>query len=142
MNMRSQKKIQSSCLHPITDLGSPNKVAPVQRAHLKAVGEFDPIKRQERQCCSSHLFCLCRRLMENSDPNCTACPSDYVPRPTPQNRRRCILPETSAELTGVSCGSDTGLGSVWEANLRMPGEHLLTLGSGTLFSISGYGFCK
>lgn len=31
-----------------------------------------------------------------------------------------MLPETELELEGVPCGDDTGLGSVWEANLRMP----------------------
>jgi arylsulfatase A-like enzyme len=31
-----------------------------------------------------------------------------------------VLPETELELEGVPCGDDTGLGSVWEANLRMP----------------------
>jgi arylsulfatase A-like enzyme len=57
---------------------------------------------------------------ENSDESCTACPHDYVPAPTETSPRRCILQGTQFELIGVPCGEDTGLGSVWEANLRMP----------------------
>ena len=54
------------------------------------------------------------------DLTCTACPHDYVPDPSPDRPRRCVLPGTSFELEGVHCGADTGLGSLWEANLRMP----------------------
>ena len=43
-----------------------------------------------------------------------------MPEPTDEDPRRCVLPSTDLFLTGVSCGEDTGLGSVWEANLRMP----------------------
>ena len=57
---------------------------------------------------------------ENADESCTACPHDYVPAPTESSPRRCILHGTEFELLGVPCGEDTGLGSVWEANLRMP----------------------
>jgi arylsulfatase A-like enzyme len=59
-------------------------------------------------------------LKDHVDSDCTACPHDYIPDPTEQQPRRCILPGTSFELEGVHCGEDTGLGSVWEANLRMP----------------------
>ena len=66
-------------------------------------------------------------LADNVDPRCTACPHDYVPDPTQERPRRCRLTETSAGteqesayLDGVHCGQDVGLGSVWEANLRMP----------------------
>lgn len=70
--------------------------------------------------------------------NCTACPHDYVSDPTPQRPRRCVLKAGHAtsshsvssssstsdntvwDLDGVHCGEDTGLGGVWEANLRMP----------------------
>eukprot|EP00977_Amphora_coffeiformis_P028058 scaffold34685_cov183-Amphora_coffeaeformis.AAC.38 len=61
-----------------------------------------------------------RWLMDNVPSNCTACPHDYVPSPTSSEPHRCILPESSLTLTGVPCGYDTGLGSIWEANLRMP----------------------
>jgi len=59
-------------------------------------------------------------LQENVDQSCTACPHDYVPKPTNQRPRRCVLPGTQLSLDGVHCGADTGLGSTWEANLRMP----------------------
>ena len=43
---------------------------------------------------------------------------DQEPRvPSPHE---CYLPGTNFVLDGVPCGHDTGLGSVWEANLRMP----------------------
>ncbi len=63
-----------------------------------------------------------RWLRENVDDNCTACPHDYVPSPTTERPRRCVYPgrEEEYHLDGVHCGADTGLGSVWEANLRMP----------------------
>jgi arylsulfatase A-like enzyme len=60
------------------------------------------------------------------DESCTACPHDYIPQPTADNPRRCVLPgpENNAhnrfEVDGVHCGEDVGLGSVWEANMRMP----------------------
>jgi len=60
------------------------------------------------------------RLRENVDLNCTACPHDYVPDPTSDRPRRCSLAGTDLTLDGVHCGEDTGLGSLWEANLRMP----------------------
>lgn len=78
-------------------------------------------------------------LIDNVSMNCTACPHDYVPAPTILNPRRCILPNNKNnnidseynnenedgsyyvhELTGIHCGQDSGLGSMWEANLRMP----------------------
>jgi arylsulfatase len=59
-----------------------------------------------------------RWLQDNVDLKCTACPSDY--QPDPRSFRKCILPGTNWSLTGVHCGVDSGLGSVWEANLRMP----------------------
>jgi arylsulfatase G len=51
---------------------------------------------------------------------CTACPHDYVSSPTKDRPRRCVLKDTNFDLDGVHCGEDTGLGSIWEANLRMP----------------------
>lgn len=65
-------------------------------------------------------FSLCCRLIENVALNCTACPRDYIPSPTNKQPRRCVLPGTEHSLIGVHCGQDTGLGSLWEANLRMP----------------------
>ena len=59
-------------------------------------------------------------LQENSDPKCAACPHDYKSSPTADRPRRCVLEGTSQSLDGVPCGADTGLGSIWEANLRMP----------------------
>lgn len=65
------------------------------------------------------------RLRDNVALNCTACPHGYTPSSkgdtdTTMPRHRCILPGTELMLEGVHCGEDTGLGSVWEANLRMP----------------------
>ncbi len=59
-------------------------------------------------------------LKENVDLNCTACPSEYVPSPLPDRPRRCIFPGSDYEVEGIHCGEDTGLGSAWEANIRMP----------------------
>lgn len=72
----------------------------------------------EQECSGSKGPFEGRWLQESADWNCTACPSDYVPDPT--LFRRCILPGTNRSLMGVHCGTDTGLGSLWEANLRMP----------------------
>lgn len=71
-------------------------------------------------------------LAENIDINCTACPSEYHPSPLPGRPRRCIFPGPNGKLhgdregpniyetEGIHCGEDTGLGSAWEANVRMP----------------------
>ena len=60
-------------------------------------------------------------LMDHVSLNCTACPNLYHSSPTDDHPRRCVSTHnTSMELTGVPCGHDSGLGSVWEANLRMP----------------------
>lgn len=60
-------------------------------------------------------------LMEHVDETCTACPHDYVPSPTTTEPHRCILPVNHAlTLQGVPCGHDSGLGSLWEANVRTP----------------------
>jgi arylsulfatase A-like enzyme len=59
-------------------------------------------------------------LKENVDDDCTACPSEYKPSPLPGKKRRCIYPGTNYEVMGVPCGEDSGLGSAWEANIRMP----------------------
>ena len=69
---------------------------------------------------SSWKLSVEQRFRDHSDPSCIACPHDYKPKPTEAQPRRCVLPETDLELEGVPCGEDTGLGSVWEANLRMP----------------------
>lgn len=60
------------------------------------------------------------RLRENVPLDCTACPHDYVPDPTPERPRQCTMKSSDISMEGVHCGDDTGLGSVWEANLRMP----------------------
>ena len=59
-------------------------------------------------------------LKENVDDECTACPSEYKPSPLPGQKRRCVYPGTNYEVMGVPCGEDSGLGSAWEANVRMP----------------------
>ncbi|KAL9180941.1 hypothetical protein ACHAXT_009746 [Thalassiosira profunda] len=61
-----------------------------------------------------------RWLKENSELGCTACPSEYAHAPLPNQPRRCVYPGTEYEVEGVHCGEDTGLGSAWEANVRMP----------------------
>ena len=84
------------------------------------------------------------RLRDHVPLNCTACPHDYVPDPTAHRPRQCILrvqPTAAGKVNdgddartdtpfadddnvlsvdGVHCGEDSGLGSTWEANLRMP----------------------
>lgn len=52
--------------------------------------------------------------------SCTACPHDYRPNPLPEQPRRCVNERSGMAVDGVHCGEDTGLGSIWEANLRMP----------------------
>ena len=60
--------------------------------------------------------------------SCTACPHDYKSSPTPDRPRRCIhnamdmtsLGNKIYTLDGVPCGEDVGLGSLWEANIRVP----------------------
>lgn len=60
-------------------------------------------------------------LRDNVPINCTACPHDYKPNPNADNPRRCTAYHNDLlTVDGVHCGEDTGLGSVWEANLRMP----------------------
>jgi arylsulfatase A len=59
-------------------------------------------------------------LKHHVDASCTACPQDYISDPVPNQPRRCVLPGTNFELDGVHCGEDTGLGGVWEANMRTP----------------------
>ena len=64
-----------------------------------------------------------RWLADNSDANCTVCPNGYANAPTPAAPRRCVYDDDGGEsmsLTGIPCGADVGLGSTWEANLRMP----------------------
>jgi len=63
-----------------------------------------------------------RWLRDHVDDGCTACPLDYIHVPTTNRPRQCVYPgkESMYNLDGVHCGEDTGLGSVWEANLRMP----------------------
>ena len=82
--------------------------------------------------------------------SCYVCPSDYIQTPTAAQPRRCttkypvpgtdqtfryafaapsvcvlgsrpLLSDCSRRsLDGIPCSSDLGLGSTWEANLRMP----------------------
>ena len=74
----------------------------------------------EQECAGSKGPFEGRWLVENTDPDCTSCPSSYKPSPTDTEPRRCVLGDTRMTVTGVPCGADTGLGSVWEANIRMP----------------------
>ena len=74
----------------------------------------------EQSCAGSKGPFKAEWFQRNADPECTACPKDYVAAPTATMPRRCILNGTKFELAGVPCGDDTGLGSLWEANLRMP----------------------
>jgi len=74
----------------------------------------------EQKCAGSKGPFQGQWFRENADISCTACPHDYIPAPTEELPRRCILQGTELELIGVPCGEDTGLGSLWEANLRMP----------------------
>lgn len=74
----------------------------------------------EQSCSGSKGPFTGKWLQQNVDTTCTACPHDYIPSPTPERPRRCVLPGSKFELEGVHCGEDTGLGSLWEANLRMP----------------------
>jgi arylsulfatase A-like enzyme len=82
----------------------------------------------EQSCSGSQGPFEGRWLAENTDISCTACPHDFVPDPTPERPRRCRLKDSTDSgsgqenhfLDGVHCGADVGLGSVWEANLRMP----------------------
>jgi arylsulfatase A-like enzyme len=53
-----------------------------------------------------------------TDPSCTVCPTSYAFAPTPSEPRLCTTPIHS--LVGIPCSADVGLGSTWEANLRMP----------------------
>lgn len=74
----------------------------------------------EQECSGSKGPFEGRWLYDNTDPRCTACPSDYIPISPSSEEHICIIPGTNRKLKGVPCGADTGLGSVWEANLRMP----------------------
>lgn len=74
----------------------------------------------EKECSGSKGQFKGTWLKENVDLNCTACPSEYVPSPLPESPRRCIFPGSDYEVEGIHCGEDTGLGSAWEANVRMP----------------------
>ena len=81
----------------------------------------------EQSCAGSQGPWKGQWLADNVDQKCTACPHDYTPDPTNDRPRRCRLRETNPAtinrfsfIDGVHCGQDVGLGSVWEANLRMP----------------------
>ena len=61
------------------------------------------------------------------DTSCYVCPADYTHSPTADQPRRCTtsfpVPGTTEKffsLDGIACSADVGLGSTWEANLRMP----------------------
>ncbi|KAL7553306.1 hypothetical protein ACHAWF_016574, partial [Thalassiosira exigua] len=74
----------------------------------------------ERSCAGSKGPFEGAWLRDHVDEGCTACPSEYVPSPLPGAPRRCVYPGTEFEVDGVHCGEDSGLGSAWEANVRMP----------------------
>ena len=74
----------------------------------------------EQVCSGSRGPFLSEWFEKHVDKGCTACPHAFVPQPSEKRPRRCVLPGTEFEIDGVHCGKDTGLGSVWESNLRMP----------------------
>jgi arylsulfatase A len=76
----------------------------------------------EKSCSGSKGPFLGQWLQDHVDRSCTACPNSYIASPTAARPRRCTLPSSSTtpDVDGIHCGEDTGLGSVWEANLRMP----------------------
>jgi len=74
----------------------------------------------ERSCSGAKGQFEGRWLQENVESDCTACPSEYEHAPSRENPRRCVYPGTTYEVEGVHCGEDSGLGSAWEANVRMP----------------------
>lgn len=74
----------------------------------------------EQSCSGSKGQFEGRWLQDNVDIDCTACPSEYESSPLKGRPRRCIYPGTEYEVEGVHCGEDSGLGSAWEANVRMP----------------------
>ena len=76
----------------------------------------------EQSCSGSKGPFEARWFRDNVDPDCTACPLDYIPSPTEERPRRCVFAGKEAlyQIDGVHCGEDVGLGSYWEANIRMP----------------------
>lgn len=76
----------------------------------------------EGSCSGSKGPFLGQWLADNVEQNCTACPSEYFSKPLPDRPRRCVYQgnNTNYEVDGVHCGQDTGLGSAWESNVRMP----------------------
>lgn len=74
----------------------------------------------EQVCSGSRGPFVSEWFSKHVDKGCTACPHAFVPQPNEKRPRRCVLPGTDFEIDGVHCGKDTGLGSVWESNLRMP----------------------
>lgn len=82
----------------------------------------------EQGCAGSRGGFEGRWLRENVDAACTACPKDYVHAPEEGRLRRCVhdarkmapLDHRIYVVDGVHCGEDVGLGSYWEANVRLP----------------------
>lgn len=74
----------------------------------------------EPSCSGSKGQFEARWLRDHVDDACTACPSEYEHAPVPGRPRRCAYPDTDFDVEGVHCGEDSGLGSAWEANVRMP----------------------
>lgn len=58
-------------------------------------------------------------LRDTADPSCTVCPDQYTYSPASGLPRRCVG-SGGAVWTGMPCGSDAGLGSSWEGNMRVP----------------------
>jgi arylsulfatase A-like enzyme len=65
-----------------------------------------------------------RWFAEHAPAACYACPAEFAHKPTASRPARCVCAATpwsaARELDGIPCGLDVGLGSTWEANLRMP----------------------
>merc|ERR1712139_724397 len=52
-------------------------------------------------------------------PDCTACPANFLNNGTTSRPRRCTY-QGGHDIDGIQCGYDIGLGSTWEANMRLP----------------------
>ena len=76
-----------------------------------------PWTAEQQQAGSTGPF-QARWFIDNAPAGCFACPGGYVHAPTPARPARCAC--GAAEVDGIRCEYDVGLGSTWEANLRMP----------------------
>jgi len=96
-----------------------SSLVPDLKVHSRADGKWPSREHLLAECLFVNYLIL-YRLQENVSPSCTACPHSYIPDPSQIGSHRCILPGTNHALEGVPCGADSGLGSLWEANVRLP----------------------